>query len=346
LIIVYLEDALDIKDKNMKTKIILFWSTFDINIDKDYKSWINKKINISAFHFLTLNSHTKLKNNTTLYTYQKFNTGQVPEGIQVKDANDIFDSKLAFNSLIKGHSIAHISDVVRLKVAAENSAIVLDMDAVILKELPEDDIWFASMPAKLTGGLAPKWGDAHPPLHIKDLSWDGKALASFPIKINNTISNSILLLTDKIIKTLSEDPKQSSSAWNYILWGVKKLMSINIRSKVYKPIYFCPLPAWLRKGNCYSLEYPSRLDGKTKLFGNTLPDINEIFEKSFIVQHFFESSAHKQGGYGVTSDEQENNEVLFWKDLHKNSLLGLEAYFILGKDWKETLTNRAIEINK
>ena len=329
-----------------KNKIILFWSTFDIKTDKDYDSWINKKINISAFHLLTLRSHTKLKNDTTLYSYQQFNEGQVPKGIKLKDANYVFDSKQAFDSLINGHSIAHISDIVRLKVASNISGIVLDMDAVILKELPEGHSWFASMPAKLTGGLAPKWGDAHPPLYINNKSWDGKALASFPIKVDRSIKNEIDLLIQRIIKTLSENPKQSSTAWNYILWGVKKLMSINKESKVYKPIYFCPLPAWLRKGNCYSLEYPSRLDGKTELFGTSLPDITDIFIKSFMVQHFFESSAHNQGGYGVTSNESENNEILFWKKLHKSSLLGLEAYFILGKDWRKTLIDRAIQINK
>lgn len=213
------------------------------------------------------------------------------------------------------------------------------------EQLPEDEIWFASMPAKLTGGLAPKWGDAHPPLHINNNSWDGKALASFPIKINKTIKDEINLLIKKIIQTLTEDPKKSSSAWNYILWGVKRLMNINKNSKVYRPIYFCPLPAWLRKGSCYSLEYPSRLDGKTELFGHTLPSVNNIFEKSFMIQHFFESSAHSQGGYGVISNESESNELLFWKNLHKNSLLGLEAYFIIGKDWRNILIDRAIKIN-
>jgi hypothetical protein len=329
-----------------KNKIILFWSTFNVKTDKDYNSWINKKINISAFHLLTLRSHIKLKNNTTLYSYQEFNEGQVPEGIKVKDANDIFDSKKAFDSLINGHSIAHISDVVRLRVAADVSGIVLDMDAVMLKELPEDDSWFASMPAKLTGGLAPKWGDAHPPLCINDNSWDGKALFNFPVKVNKIIKADIMKLCDEIIATLKVEPKTGSKAWNYVIWGVKKLIGINKESKVFEPIYFHPLPAWLRKGNCYSLEYPSRLDGKTELFGTPLPDITDIFIKSFVVHHFFESSAHSQGGYGVTTNESENNEILFWKKLHKSSLLGLEAYFIIGKDWRKTLMDRAIQINK
>jgi len=329
----------------MSSNIILFWSIYDSNKDKDYNTWINKKINISGFHLLSLKAHIKLNNNVSLYSYQQFNKGQVPEGIKVKDANNIFDSKKAFDSLINGHSIAHISDLVRLKVASSISGIVLDMDAVILKELPEGQSWFASMPAKLTGGLAPKWGNTHPPLYINNNSWDGKALASFPIKIDNSIKNEVDLLIQRIIKTLSENPKKTSLAWNYILWGVKKLMNINKQSKVYQPLYFCPLPAWLHKGNCYSLEYPSRLDGKTELFGHKLPDINDIFINSFMVQHFFESSANSQGGYGITSNESENNEILFWKNLHKNSLLGLEAYFILGKDWRNTLIDRAIEIN-
>ena len=329
-----------------KNEIILFWSTFNIKTDKDYINWINKKINISAFHLLSLTSHIKLKNNTTLYSYQKFNKGQVPKGIKIKDANDIFDSKKAFDSLINGHSIAHISDAVRLNVASKKNGIVMDMDAIILKELPKLDSWYASMPAKLTGGMAPRWGNSHPPLYINDNSWDGKALASFPIKVSDKTKKDIENLSLKIIKTLAEPIKKGSLAWNYVLWSIKDIIKTDEKGKVFKPIYFCPLPAWLRKGNGYSLESPTRLDGTTELFGYKMPSIINLFTKSFLIQHFFDSAAHKQGGYGVTSNEKENNEITFWKNLHKDSLLGCEAYLILGINWRNKLIEREIQINK
>jgi hypothetical protein len=111
-------------------------------------------------------------------------------------------------------------------------------------------------------------------------------------------------------------------------------MSIDKKSKVYKPLYFCPLPAWLGKEKCYSLESPSRLDGKTELFGHTLPDINEIFEKSFIVQHFFESAFNKSSG--VDND--------FWETLKDDCLLANEAKHIFGKDWRSILYDKSYEI--
>lgn len=77
-----------------------------------------------------------------------------------------------------------------------------------------------------------------------------------------------------------------------------------------------------------------------------MPSITDLFIKSFVIQHFFDSAAHKQGGYGVTSNNEENNETTFWKNLHRNSLLGLEAYFVIGKDWRNKLIERAIQINK
>ena len=317
-----------------KNTYILFWSSYQKEIDLTFDKWINRKINISPFHLLSLESHIKFKNNTVLYSYQKFNKNQIPEGIKIKDANTVFPSKQAFNSLINGHSIAHVSDAVRLKVASEILGVVIDMDAVIIRELPEDDGWFASMPSKLTGGFAPKWGKAHPPLYIDDKSWDGKSLAAFPVKVSKNISKYIASLSHKIMKTLMEEPKTDSKAWNYVIWTIKKLMIIDKKTKVYPPIYICPLPAWLGKGKCYSLESPTRLNGETELFGYTLPTINEIFEKSFILQHFFESAFNKSSGVDYN----------FWENLKDDCLLAKEAEHIFGKEWRPILYDKSYEM--
>lgn len=323
-----------------KNKIILFWSTFDINTDQDYDDWINKKINITPLHHLSLHSHTKLKNDTTLYSYQKFNEGQVPEGIKIKDANEVLNSRQAFVSLKYGHSIAHISDAVRLKAASDTLGIVMDMDAVVIKDLPKYDCWFASMPAKLTGGFAPKWGASHPPLHINDKSWDGKSLAAFPLKVNEITRKKISSLSDKILDNLKKEAAKGSKAWNYILWDVKKMMSIDPNSKVYKPLYFCPLPAWLNDGKCYSLESPTRLDGKTELFGHTLPAISEIFKKSYVIQHFFESATKV---FNNTTLEKVKN-YNFWKIVPKDCLLAKEASLVFGKNWQNILIEKTNKI--
>ena len=329
----------------MENKIILFWSVYDSEKDNDYNRWVNKRINISGFHLLSLIAHVKLENDVALYSYQKFNEGQIPKGIKVKNASSVFSSKKVFEALSRGHNIAHISDVVRLTVANENKGIVLDMDAICLKKLPKLESYYGSMPAKLSGGVAPKWGKLHPPLPIFDNSWDGKGLFMFPVKINNEIKQEIIALTDKIKKTLEVSPKKTSKAWNYVMWGVKDTIKNNPKAKVFEPIYFCPLTAWLRKGNCYSLESPTRLDGITEKFGVRFPSIDEIFEKSITIQHFFESAGNLDGGYGVTSKTINKTTNNFWLDLNYDCLLAKEAKYIIGYNWRNVLNEREL-INK
>lgn len=319
-----------------KNIYILFWSTYNPITDITLEDWLNRKINISPFHFLTLHSHIKQNNKTILYSYQKFNDNQIPKGITIADASQYFPSKVAFKSLKDGHSIAHISDAVRLKSASEKLGIVLDMDAVILKQLPEEKGWFASMPAKMTGGFAPKWGKSHPPLYISDKNWDGKALGAFPIKVSKSISKHIMSLSHKIMITLMEKPKTNSNAWNYVIWTIKKIMSIDNTLKVYKPISFCPLPAWLHKGKCYSLESPTRLNGNTELFGYKLPAIKDIFNNSFVIQHFFESAFQKAHKVNPR----------FWELLADDSLLAMECEFVFGNNWRDCLINKTLSIEK
>lgn len=310
----------------MENRYILFWSTYDKN-DLSLDIWKNKKIKVSPFHMLSLLSHIKLKNETYLYTYQKINEAKIPKGIILKDANEIYPAFAAFNALQNNHSIAHVSDAVRLKVASKINGIVLDMDAVLLRPLPLDEGWFATMPAKMTGGFAPKWGKAHPPIYVADKSWDGKALFNFPLKVSNEISKNIESLSHKIMHTLLEPPKQGSKSWNFVIWDVKKIIKYDQNAKVYQPIYFHPLPAWLGKNKCYSLESPTRLNGKTELFGYILPDIKEMFKKSYVIHHFFESTFNK-------SETVNDN---FWANIPNDSLLAQEAKFILGDNWKQIL---------
>ena len=311
-------------------KYILFWSTYNPNDDYSIKIWKNKPLKISPFHKLTLQSHIKAKNEVYLYTYQ-FKNSQVPKGIILKDANDIFPIEKAYTGLQLGHSIAIISDAVRLKVASQVNGIIIDMDAVIIKPFPKTDVFFSSMPAKMTGGFAPKWGKAHPPLTIYDNSWNGKALSCFPLKVGESIKEYIDKLSNRIMYNLSQNPKKGSKGWNYILWTVKEIIKVDNKARVYKPIYNCPIPSWLMKGKCYTLESPTRLDGKTELFGYTLPKAENIFKESYIVQHFFESAFSKSS---MVSDN-------FWNEIKNNCFLSQEAEFILGKDWKNILNGKS-----
>ena len=326
----------------MNTDIILFWSKFDKESDVTHDEWVNREIRLSPFHMLSLYSHLLFGHDVYLFTYQNI-TSKVPGEmvvekndivfpgrfghIVVADANDVLNSEWAFSALSKGHSIAHISDYVRLKVATELNGIIIDLDAVVVNELPNCESFFSTMPAKATGGFAPQWGESHPPFTIHDNSWDGKALSAFPLKVSDTTTPYIEDLSCKILNTLSASPKKSTKAWNYIMWTLKDIASKEKDSKVFQPISFCPLPAWLSSGNCYSLESPSRLDGETELFGYTLPSVDKIFEESYTVQHFFESAFK----------DSKSVETDFWESVPSDCLIAKEAEHIFKNNWRETL---------
>ena len=306
-------------------KYILFWSTYSVENDTSIKGWKTRPIELSPFHRLTLRSYVKHNLDVDLYTYQNIESSSVPTGINLKDAGNIYSIVQAFSALEKGHSIAIVSDCVRLGAAISCNGIVIDMDAVILKPYTKHDGFYSSMPAKQTGGFAPKWGKAHPPITVHDNSWDGKALCAFPMKVSKTNKENIKKLQNKIKHNLNSEPKDSN--WTYILWTIKAFIREDKKAKLFQPIHNCPVPSWLHKGKCYSLEYPTRLDGKTQLFGYTLPSVEKIFKESHIVQHFFESAFSK-------SDTVDEN---FWLNVNNDSLLGLEAKFILGDNWKQIL---------
>tara|TARA_R110002020_G_scaffold346368_1_gene560239 strand:+ start:14324 stop:15280 length:957 start_codon:yes stop_codon:yes gene_type:complete len=312
-------------------KIILFWSNLLSEADTSVIEWQNSTVQLSPFHYLSLLSHVKYGNKVDLYTYNKAEASNIPKGITVKDANDIFPIEFAHNSLLRGHSIAHISDAIRLKVASKENAIPLDLDAVVLNDFPKDQNsgWFATAPAKVTGGFAFKWGKNHPPLPVHDKSWDGKGVTMFPIKVNDKMSQYTYDLANKIFKTLAYKPSKDSKAWNYVMWELRSIMNVDKKFVIHKPMAFCPITGWLSSGNCYSLEYPTRLDGKTSAFGYTFPSIDSILQNSITVQHFFESV------YSFTKKPQLKNT--FWLDVKKGSLVSNEAEHVVGSNWRQEL---------
>jgi hypothetical protein len=282
-------------------KIILFWSEY--NNEATHDEWVNKEVELSPLHLLALTSHSKFNNDCVIYSYQK-----IINWDDVADASKVLDSKIAYRFLKSGHNIAHISDYVRMKVASEQTGIILDMDAVSLRKL-SNKRFFSSMPAKKTGAMKIGWGKSHPPLKVYDNSWDGKALSCFPTGVDEKLSPYIKNIANKVYNTLTSPPKTGTKAWNYVMWDLKMIPYV-VESDVYEPIYFCPLPAWKGKGGCYSMESPTRL-GNTELFGYELPSIDEIFEKSYIVQHFFESSFKCSSKMFMDYKELPNDCLLF-----------------------------------
>lgn len=306
--------------------VLLFWSNYPDNKANGLAAWRQQPLVMSELHKLSIASYAKFADKALIYTYQQPPACKY-SNVQFADAADIFPAEEAFAALAQGHSLAHISDVVRLDAAIQHRGIVLDMDAVLLREPPVLPFFFASMPAKLTGGFAPKWGKAHPPLAVHDKSWDGKALSAFPVKVSEDIAIEIRALITRIKTTLRLLPLKDSKAWNYIMWDLKRIGWIKKEAVVLPPLAFCPIPAWIGAGKCYSLQAPSKFDGEQQLFGYTFPSVEQILTESYAVQHFFESSYKAAAKVG--SD--------FWTTLPAGCLLAHEARHVFGETWRAEL---------
>lgn len=297
----------------------MFWGRYSPEIDTSFEVWKNRQIEITELGKLTLLSHSRLDNQVILYTYQPI-AGNIPSNVEVINASEIFNDTAAYDALSRGHRVCHVSDVIRLVHAGQNTGVVIDMDTVVLRKFPETG-FIGSMPAKLTGGFAPKWGKAHPPLKIIDNGWDGKALIDFPVSVDEDMKQAILEIGIVIAKRLGGEPIKGFDGWNAICRQLE-----NIPVKILPPFYTCPVPPWKNKG-CYSLESPTRLDGETTLYGQVMPSVERILNESLAVQHFFESSF--RGEY--------RSEKGFWEEVKEGSFLASEAEYVLGKDWRRIL---------
>ena len=311
-------------------KVVLFWSKYDQMLDIGLHSWRNREISVNPSHSLSLQTHIKFGHDIHLYTYQPIPSG-LPKEVIVHDADGIYPAESAWQALQQGHSIAHISDLVRLRAAVIEGGLVIDMDNLIINELPDLDGFFCTIPAKATGGVAPKWGTAHPPFLVHDGSWDGKALSNFPTKVSSPMFQGITNLSDQIAGTLSQPPKRDSKAWNFVMWGLKDISRELPQVKILPPLKVGPIPGWLAPGKCYTIESPTRLTGTNTIFGYRLPSLDEILTESYMVHHWFESSAQ-----GVT---QSLNPATFWFDIPQDSLIGVIAQRTVGDRWRTILPN-------
>ena len=302
--------------------VVCFWSKYEGQTNVN--DWLYNEIELNDFHKFSLLSQLKYNKDVFLYSYQKIKN--VPEGINVEWAGKIFNENLAFRALKLGHSIAHISDIVRIRASSVLNGVITDMDMVALRPLPEQDSFFTTIPAKVTGAMAIQFKDNHPPFNINDNSWDGKALSNFPTKVGKNMAYDFLKLANKIERQLTKPPVKSTKAWNYIMWSLKQIANSYVASVVYPPLNFGPIPAWKGPNKCYSLDYPTKFDGKTELFGYKLPSIDQILNESYYVAHYFESAFKGSGKY-------EN----IWDNIKGGSLLHAELEHVLGQQWREVL---------
>ena len=79
-------------------------------------------------------------------SYQSFDDSvPIPTEIIIEDANQYFPAEDAYSALKREHSIAHISDLVRLRSAIEHEAVVMDIDNIVLRPFPEIDTFTSTM---------------------------------------------------------------------------------------------------------------------------------------------------------------------------------------------------------
>jgi len=264
-------------------KVVLFWSEY--GGETILSEWLKREVYLSPSQLLTIQSHNKFGSEFELYSYQK-----IKNFSKTRDANDILPARIAFQMLVNGHSIAHISDYVRMTVSARDSGIVMDLDTIILRELPNES-FYTSIPARTTGAFAVKFNaPPHLPLYVADGSWDGKALANFPMGVDSKNSRYVKRLAEKTYGFLMKPPKKTSAGWNFVMWQLGKMTYYDRAIKTYAPLYFGVVPGWLGKKKCYSIQSPTKFDGKTELFGYRFPSIDEILSNSYAVQHYYESA--------------------------------------------------------
>lgn len=93
--------------------------------------WIGDKL--SRFEYNSIKSYIKQGYEYHLYTYGKVNN--IPEGVIIKDGNDILDKK---NIFYYEGSIAPFSDLFRYKLLFEKGGVWTDCDIICINRLPID----------------------------------------------------------------------------------------------------------------------------------------------------------------------------------------------------------------
>lgn len=278
---------------------------------------------LSPFSKLSLRSHVRMKHRVLLFSHQPV---RVPDGIELVDADEHMSAEAAWGALERGHKIFQIADFVRMSaVASMPDSVLMDVDHVVLNNIPDDPCFISSLPAKRTGGMAIKWGDRFPPLKVPDKSWDGKGLSSWPMRVG-AAQKYAEELSRNISEVLNGPLIQSKMDSLYIMRGIRVFQKIE-SCMAFPPLKFSPVPSWSFRNRCLSLESPTRFDGKTELFGYALPSIETILEKSSTVAHWFESAV---GASDIAGEG-------FWDSIPDGCLVDHECRKVIGPEWREEL---------
>lgn len=230
----------------------------------------------------------------------------VPSGINIVDASAYLPIETAQALRDKNVPLAHISDIVRFRAAANGNgaSYIIDVDNVWLRRPPEDPYVFSTLFAKRTGGVAPssaKWKTMA--MAFAHHGWDGGDHINTPLAFTGRTPFALGLLEAVevfITKTLQgsvwpSPPKKHQ--WNTFMWKLADLIvAHNLGTYTHPPVAFGPLPFW--KSHADTLLDPTFFHGddasRTK-FGTLLPSAETIMSNSYCVPTSFALARAHQG---------------------------------------------------
>jgi hypothetical protein len=235
-----------------------------------------------------------------LWCYQSFSN--LPVSVVVKDANELLSFDMFRDTLNrgstefdrkrkvveKGRHVAHLSDLLRVRVLRRFGGWWLDMDTIVLKRLPTAlPYYFSTIAEKqkndrraVTNGNM--WAGHNPACP----HWDGKgSFQNTPIYIKQPEDPLTIEWDSKLTELVL---KPCLLPWLEIIRQMEtSVVSMGLQRFVCPPINFCPYPFW-------SMDARTPLDFSHTTYATGLPSFDTVVQHSFTIQTFFMSSSSNQ----------------------------------------------------
>ncbi|MBL96200.1 MAG: hypothetical protein CMF52_00125 [Legionellales bacterium] len=243
---------------------------------------------LRALNLYSIRSILKQAHTLYLWAYQPFdNLPSNNPRFQLQDCNQLLPFR-EFQGYLDNHiHIAHVSDLIRILALKQYGGWWLDSDSLVLRPLPsEDAYYFATLPAKRVGGgffhyerKPARWAGSK---HFTGL--DGKdEFNNSPFFVKSANDPWVAEIEAFIRKQFE---KKKALPWRTVLNKMQaSIVEHQMHDYVHPAIDFCPLPFWMRDN-----PFKDALNKPQTKFGAVIPCIDEIVERSTVVQLFFMSS--------------------------------------------------------
>lgn len=241
-----------------------------------------------------------------LWCYQPF--ANLPATVITKDANELLsyvEFENALNDMsgmrstvfthkrkrkeTRGRHVAHLSDLVRVRILRRFGGWWLDMDTIVLRRLPTAlPYYFSTIPEKdgsqmvKNGGM---WAGHNPDFP----QWHGRdSFQNTPIYIKHVEDPLIIELDIKLTDLVLN---KHALPWLQVIRDMESIIVFKgLQRYVFPPIWFCPYPFWTMDA-CKPLDFVTHA-----AHASLLPSVNTVLQRSYAVQTFFMSSSTEQTG--------------------------------------------------